>query len=159
MTLPYGRSPCNERVYGGKMVAKGTRISTVGGMSVNGIETAMCFEGTLNTLVFIYFIKEFLIPILKPQHVVVMDNASPHKNAEVAKLIEKTGASVLYLPPYSPELNPIENACSKLKQHLRKTKARTKETLYQAIADGLNLITSSNSKGWFQHAGYVWNQM
>lgn len=154
MTLAYGRGPSNERVYGDKPVAGGERISTVGAMSLNGIETAMCFEGTLNSVVFLYFIEHFLVPLLKPHHVVVMDNASPHKNAEVEELIKMTGASLVYLPPYSPDLNPIENAWSKLKQHLRKAKARTKEALYKAIAQGLDLITASDAKGWFRHAGY-----
>ena len=154
MTPVYGRSPCNERVYGDKPVAWGDRISTVGAMSLNGIETALCFEGTLNGAVFLYFIENFPVPLLKPHHVVVMDNASPHKNTKVEELIKMTGASLVYLPPYSPDLNPIENAWSKLKQHLRKAKARTKVALYNAIAIGLDLITASDAKGWFRHAGY-----
>lgn len=154
MVLAYGRGPRNERVYGDKPTARGTRISTIGAMSLNGIETAMCFEGTLNSTVFIYFIINFLCPLLTSRHVVVMDNASPHKNAEIEELIAMTGASLIYLPPYSPELNPIENAWSKLKQYLKKVKARTEEALYKAIAQGLDLITSADAKGWFRHAGY-----
>ena len=80
---------------------------------------------------FLYFIEHFLCPLLTPGRVVVIDNASPHKNPEVSGLIEKTGASLMYLPPYSPEFNPIESAWSKLKQYLRKVKARTKEALYE----------------------------
>ena len=159
MVLPYGRAPSHERVYGDRPVAKGCRISTVGAMSLSGLETAMCFEGTLNASVFLHFIKNFLVPVLKPWHVVIMDNASPHKNAEMAELISKTGASSVYLPPYSPELNPIENAWSKLKQYLRKAKARTKEALYDAITRGLELITNSDAEGWFRHAGYMGNQV
>ncbi len=83
MTVPYGRGPSHESVYGDTPVAKGERISTVGALSMNDIETAMCFEGTLNSRVFIYFIQHCLVPLLKSHHVVVMDNASPHKNAEV----------------------------------------------------------------------------
>ena len=159
MVLPYGRSPRGERVYGEKPVSKGCRISTIGALSLSGVEAAMCFEGTLNTDVFLYFVEKFLVPVLEPRHTVVVDNASPHKSAQVAELIEATGAALVYLPPYSPELNPIENAWSKLKQHLRKTKARTKEELYHAIARGLELITGGDAAGWFRHAGYMGNQV
>ena len=159
MTLPYGRAPLHERVYGDRPVAKGCRISTVGAMSLGGLETALCFEGTLNTSVFLHFVENFLVPVLAPRRVVVMDNASPHKNVRVEELIAKTGASLVCLPPYSPELNPIENLWSKLKQYLRKTKARTKEALYSAIARGLELMTDSDAAGWFLHAGYVGNQV
>ena len=159
MSLEYGWAPSHQRVYADKPVARGSRISTIGGMSINGIETAMCFEGTLNTVVFLYFIEHFLVPVLTSKHVVVMDNASVHKNTDVLEMIENTGASLIYLPPYSPEFNPIEMAWSKLKQYLRKTKARTKDALYDAIARGLKLITSDNAMAWVQHAGYIRNQM
>ena len=93
-----------------------------------------------------------LCPALKPGNVVVMDNLSSHKVAGVKQLIENTGAKLLYLPPYSPDLNPIEKAWAKLKQLLRSAKARTKEALEQAIADALKRISSENATAWFRLA-------
>lgn len=97
------------------------------------------------------YIEHILCPALKPGDVVVMDNLSSHKINSVRQFIEKVGAEVLYLPPYSPDLNPIEKAWSKLKQILRSAKARTKEALEKAITEAIQLITPDNPKAWFDH--------
>jgi transposase len=102
--------------------------------------------------IFLAYVEHLLYPVLKPGDVVVMDNLSAHKTPAVREWIEKAGAEVLYLPPYSPDLNPIEKAWAKLKQLLRQAKARTKETLDQAITEALPSITPANAKAWFRLA-------
>ena len=104
--------------------------------------------------VFLVYIEQVLCPKLQPGDVVILDNLSAHKVSGVRALIEAKGAEVLYLPPYSPDLNPIEKAWSKLKQLLRTAKARTFEALNQAITEALKAITPENAVAWFRHCGY-----
>ena len=98
--------------------------------------------------------REVLCPKLCKGAVVVMDNLSAHKAEAVRAAIEAVGARLEYLPPYSPDLNPIELAWSKLKSHLRKVAARTTDSLYAAIAEGLQTLSAHNARGWFKHCGY-----
>ncbi len=151
LTRTYARSEKGTRAYGEKPTARGKRISTVGALSEQGMVTAMCFEGTMNTAVFMHFLEFFLCPLLKPGQWVILDNASPHKAEDVRHTIEKTGAKLLYLPPYSPEYNPIEQVWSKVKSLLRSAKARTVEKLYDELAIALNKITKSDAQGFFKH--------
>ena len=137
LTPLYGRSPQGERVYGAKPTGPGRRISTIGALGVEGLKTAMCFEGTLNGEGFLQFLDQFLVPILRPGQIVLLDNAKAHQVAGVRERIEGTGARVLYLPPYSPDLNPIEMAWSKVKQFLRKAQARTLEARLRGDRAGL----------------------
>jgi transposase len=97
------------------------------------------------------YVEQVLCAALQPGDVVVMDNLSSHKVSGVRQMIEKAGAEVLYLPPYSPDLNPIEKAWSKLKKILRDAKARTREALEKAITEAIKLITADNAKAWFKH--------
>lgn len=113
----------------------------------------MCFTGTLNGAVFVYFLEHFLCPVLRPGQIVIMDNAKAHQVQEPRPLIESQGARLVYLPPYSPDLNPIELAWSKVKHFLRKARARTVEALYQALAEALQTITSNNATAFFKHVG------
>src|SRR5438874_11663925 len=163
LTPLYGRSPTGERVYGAKPTGPGKRISTVGALGLGGLTSAMCFEGTLTGEVFLQFLDEFLVPGLKPGQIVILDNAKAHKVEGVRERIEGAGARVLYLPPYSPDLNPIEMACSKVKQFLRKAQARTVEALYEAIAQALQTLSPSDAKGFFKHVGFcilsVWEPL
>lgn len=154
LTPLYGRSLPGERVYGAKPTAPGKRISTVGALGLSGLKTVMCFEGTLTGAVFLQFLDEFLVPVLKPGQIVILDNAKAHKVAGVRERIEGAGARVLYLPPYSPDLNPIEMAWSKVKQFLRKAQARTVEALYEAIAQALQTLSPTDAKGFFKHVGF-----
>jgi transposase len=110
----------------------------------------MTIEEATDADIFLAFVEHILYPALKPGDVVVMDNLSSHKVEGVRELIESAGAEVLYLPPYSPDLNPIEKAWAKLKQLLRSAKARTKEALDQAIAEALKLISADNAQAWFR---------
>ena len=148
----YGRAPLGQRVYDEQPVAKGKRISMIAALSTEGIETALNFEGTLNGTLFLYFLRHFLCPLLSKGDTVVIDNASPHRVAEVRETIEATGARLVYLPPYHPDLNPIELAWNKMKQYLRKQRPRTAEDLYGAYAKALAGITKRDAGRFFKHA-------
>jgi len=155
MILNYGRSLSGQKVYDERPTSRSKRVSTVGAMSSSGMKASMCFEGTLNRKTFTTFLSQILLPELKKDDVVVMDNASVHHHRSIVELIESKGARVLYLPPYSPHLNPIENAWSKMKHILRQLKARSIDTLYDAWSQAIDSITPSDAKGYFMNAGLV----
>lgn len=144
------------RCLGGKRIQEATpgghwKILTVlGAMSLRGMIATMTIEAATDADIFLAYIEQVLSPELKPGHVVVMDNLSSHRVSGVRELIEKAGAELLYLPAYSPDLNPIEKAWAKIKQLLRSAKARTKETLDQAITDALLHISQDDAKAWFR---------
>lgn len=117
----------------------------------------MTLEGATTTEVFRAYVEFVLIPTLKPGDVVVLDNLSPHKSPETLALIERTGACVRFLPPYSPDLNPIEKMWSKVKALLRAAKARTQKALWTAIAKALASVTAADACGWFASCGYSIN--
>ena len=150
------------RCMGGRRIHEATpgghwKIMTIlGAMSMQGIIAAMTIEEATDADIFVAFIQQVLCPALKPGDLVVMDNLSSHKVADVRQSIEKVGAQLLYLPPYSPDLNPIEKAWAKLKQLLRAAQARSKETLELAITEALKLITPENAKAWFRLSSSVY---
>jgi transposase len=154
LTVDYGRSPRGQRVRGDKPTAKGRRISTVGALSCRGLDTALCYEGTLNAELFLYFVTHFLVPCLRPGQVVILDNAAAHRDVRVAALIHAAGARVVYLPPYSPHLNPLELAWAKVKHGLRKAAARTVDALYHAWAQALQTLSVADAQGFFRHVGF-----
>jgi transposase len=125
-------------------------MTILGAMSMEGIIAAMTIEEATDADIFLAFIQQVLCPVLNPGDLVVMDNLSSHKVPDVRQSIENMGAQLLYLPPYSPDLNPIEKAWAKLKQLLRTAQARSKEALELAVADALKLITAENAKAWFR---------
>ena len=127
-------------------------MTILGAMSLSGMVATMTIEEPTDTDIFLAYVEHLLCPVLKHGDVVVMDNLSAHKAPAVREWIEKAGAEVLYLPPYSPDLNPIEKAWAKLKQLLRAAKAQTKETLDQAITESLPSITPGNAQAWFRLA-------
>lgn len=112
-------------------------------------------NGSANTLIFTSFIENFLYSILRKDHVVVMDNVSFHKGEKIRAIIESKGARLIYSPPYSPELNPIEEMWSKIKNFLRKLSARTKSKFHHALTKALMSITKLDLFGWFKHSGYI----
>ena len=114
----------------------------------------MAVDGATNTEVFRAYIEKVLIPTLRPGDIVVMDNLSAHKNKETLALLEAVGAEALFLPPYSPDLNPIEMMWSKVKSILRKLEPRDPEEIIEALAEALSKITPQNALGWFNHCGY-----
>jgi len=128
-----------------------TMISSV---RLDGTTACMTIEGATDTEVFRAYVGQVLCPTLRPGDVVIMDNLSPHKNVRTLALIEAVGASVQFLPPYSPDLNPIEMMWSKIKALLRAAEARTDAELLQAIAAALGQVTPQNARNWFAACGY-----
>jgi transposase len=126
-------------------------MTIIGAMKLSGMIAAMTIEEATDGDIFRAYVEQVLCAALKPGDVVVMDNLSSHKVSGVRQAIEKAGAVVLNLPPYSPDMNHIEKAWSKLKKFLRDAKARTREALEKAIAEAIRLITADNAKAWFKH--------
>lgn len=152
MTRLYARSTRGRRIHEATPGGHWKIMTILGAMSLNGMVATMTIEEPTDTDIFLAYVEHLLYPVLKAGDVVVMDNLSAHKAPAVQQWIEKAGAEVLYLPPYSPDLNPIEKAWAKIKQRLCEAKARTKEALDQAITDALPHITPANAKAWFRLA-------
>jgi transposase len=151
MTRLYARSVGGGRICETTPGGHWKIMNILGAMSLRGIIASMTIEEATDGDIFLAYVEHILCPALKPGDVVVMDNLSSRKIKGVQRLIEKAGTEVLYLPPYSPDLNPIEKAWSKLKQILRSAKTRTKEALEIAIAEAIRMITPDNAKAWFNH--------
>ena len=126
----------------------------IGAVTCTKVLAAMYGEWATNTDIFEHFLEHHLCPVLKPEHVVVLDNIAFHHNVNIKNKIENTGASIMYLPPYSPDYSPIENMWSKIKNGLRKLAARTDEEFHAAVAIAFKSIQSSDLTGWFRHCGY-----
>jgi len=145
MTRQWGRAPKGERILETTPQGRWTVLTTLGAMSLRGIDAAMTIPSATDGDIFRVYVKQVLSPKLKPGDAVVMDNLSAHKVAGIRRQIEACGARLIYLPPYSPDLNPIEQAWSKFKQFLRSAKARTDQALDQAVSDALKTISAENA--------------
>jgi transposase len=154
MTRLYARCLGGRRIHEATPGSHWKIMTILGAMSTRGMIATMTIEEATDTEIFLAYLDHVLCPQLRPGDVVVMDNLSSHKVNGVRQRIEAAGAELLYLPPYSPDLNPIEKAWSKLKLLLRSAKARTKDVLDQAITDLLPLITRDNAQAWFRCSGY-----
>lgn len=154
MNRNYGRAKKGKRALGTNPVSKGKLLTLIGAISLNGMMGCMTFEGGTKKEIFITYIKDVLSPDLREGNIVIMDNLSAHKSNEIREIIESKGAFLVYLPRYSPDLNPIELCWSKLKSYLKKQKARDYESLQVYIREALELISIDNIKGWFSHCGY-----
>jgi len=154
MTRLYARCPGGPRIHETTPGSHWKILTILGAMSTRGMIATMTIEEATDTDIFLAYLDHVLCPQLRPGDVVVMDNLSSHKVKGVRERIEAAGAELLYLPPYSPDLNPIEKAWSKLKLLLRSAKARTREVLDQAITDLLPQITPDNAQAWFRFSGY-----
>jgi len=126
----------------------------VAGLRLSGIVAPFVLDGAINRIAFETYVEKVLVPELKPGDIVVMDNLSSHKGPQVKAMIEAVGASLLYLPPYSPDFNPIENAFAKLKALLRKAAARTIQGLWAAIGRLIDTFTPAECANYFAAAGY-----
>jgi transposase len=155
MTRLYGRAPRGERVLGSAPQHYGQNVTLLGALSCTGLEAVMTVEGATDADVFRAYVREVLCPTLREGDIVVADNLSAHKAAGVQEAIAATGARRLYLPPYSPDLNPIERCWSKIKTVLRAAKARTREALDTAVTRALAPVTEADARAWFAHCGYV----
>ena len=154
MTRLYGRGKGGDRVVDYTPDVRFERTTILSSVRANGDMVPFVFEGALNGDIFKEYVAKCLAPTLKAGDIVIMDNLSSHKVKGVVEPILAVGAKVLYLPPYSPDLNPIEMMWSKIKAYLRKVKARTKTLLEAAIAEALNSITIADILAWFAENGY-----
>jgi transposase len=155
MTRLRGRALCGQRLIDKAPAGHWKTTTLIAALGIQGIRCATVVDGAVNGDVFVAFISQVLAPQLKPGDIVVMDNLSSHKRAEVKQLVEHAGAQTLYLPPYSPDLNPIENIFSKIKQRLRSLACRTRQALWQAIQPVLDTISATDAVNCYRHAGYT----
>ena len=155
MTRLYGRGRRGARVIETVPKNYGENITMIASLSFSGIEAPMTINGAVDAIVFKIYVQEVLCPTLSAGDVVVMDNLAAHKVSGIRELIEAKGAKLIYLPPYSPDLNPIEKCWSKIKTYLRKAKARTRDELEKALCEALLLITKEDAIGWFRSCGYA----
>ena len=150
----YAWAPRGQRARCSVPRNRGKNTTLLASMSVEGMGPALAVEGTTNREVFEAYVEQVLAPALRPGQVVVMDNLSAHKGHKVRELIEARGCEPLFLPPYSPDLNPIEEAFSKIKGILRKAEARTREALVGAMGEAISAVTARDAWGFFEHCGY-----
>jgi transposase len=150
----YGYSPRGQRAFFKIPRNRGTNTTLLSSMSLERMGPSVAIEGSMTKEVFEAYIEHFLAPTLRRGQVVVMDNLSSHKGERVRKLIEDRRCQLLYLPPYSPDLNPMEEAFSKVKRLLRIIGARTKEELVEAIGKALDMVSARDARGFFTHCGY-----
>ena len=132
----------------------GKNVTLLSSMTLSGMGPSLAVEGATTRAVFEAYVEKALVPTLRPGQVVVMDNLTAHKGERVRKLIAERGCELLYLPPYSPDFNPIEQAFSKLKGLLRRAEARTREALVGAMGRALEAVTVTDASGFFRHCGY-----
>ena len=147
MTRTRARAPKGKRAYGRVPRNRGKNMTLIASMSLSGMGQAMAFEGATDKVVFEAYVERFLAPALRPGQVVVLDNLSAHKGQRVRDLVEARGASLLFLPAYSPDFSPIEEAFSKIKALLKKAAARTREALAEAIGEALEAVAPEDAKG------------
>jgi transposase len=154
LTRLYARAPKGERAYGKAPRNWGKNITLICSLSSEGIGAAMSVEGATDGAAFEAYVKRFLVPTLKRGRIVVMDNLQVHKMKKVRKLIEERGCELVFLPSYSPDFNPIEQAFSKVKELLRKAEARSFEALVGATGRALSAVSREDALGFFTHCGY-----
>jgi transposase len=154
MTPRYGRAPRGQRVVGTAPRNHGPNTTLVAALGPTGITAAMTVAGAMDRAAFDVFVAQVLVPSLHSGQTVIWDNLSVHKSATARHLIEAVGGRVVFLPPYSPDFAPIEQAFSKLKTFLRRAQARSRAALDAAITAGLQTITAADARAWFAHCGY-----
>ena len=154
-TRRFGRARPGQRVVEGTPGNSGCHYTLIAALSTQGIQAPWILEGAMDGTAFEVYVAQVLVPTLQRGDIVVMDNLSFHKAPRIRTRIEAVGAQLEFLPPYSPDLNPIELAWSKVKGVLRKAKARTFATLLDALDDAFGSITKHDADAWFTHCGYV----
>lgn len=154
MTPRYARAPKGQRAQG--HVPRNTPPNTtlLAALTTRGMGPAMVLPGATTTAAFLVYVEQFLVPTLRAGQIVVLDNLRAHHHTRVRELVEAAGCTLWYLPAYSPDLSPIEEAFAKLKQALRRAQARTHDALIDAIAVALDQVTGADARGFFQHCGY-----
>jgi len=152
MTPLYGRSFQGERVYDERPTNPGQRVNTVAVLSKEGIKAQYSYMGSLNAKLFIPYLESFVLPCMCDGQTLIMDNRPVHRAEAVQDYLNIYKINFLYLPPYSPDLNPIEEAFSKIKQYIKKQKARSVDKLLNVIKETLETITPNDANGYFNHA-------
>jgi len=155
LTRLYGRATPGTRVCEGTPDYSGPHYTSLAAIGMQGISAPWIFEGAMTSLAFETYVQAELAPTLRRGDIVVLDNLSAHKSVEVRRLIEARGARVLFLPPYSPDFNPIELCWSKVKAALRAAKARTYDALLEALRQALQAVSRADIRAWFAHCGYA----
>ena len=154
MTRLRGRAPRGERLRSPIPHGHWRTTTFVSGLRLSGVDAPMVIDGPINGEIFLAYVQRVLGPVLRPGDIVIMDNLGSHKGAAVRAAIEAAGAELCFLPPYSPDLNPIENAFSKLKALLRKAACRTRDALWDAVGAALDSFTPEECRNYFTAAGY-----
>jgi transposase len=154
LTPLYARAPRGQRAVGKVPRNYGANTTLIASLSRQGMGEAFILEGAADAVAFELYIEQILAPSLHHGQIVIMDNLSIHQGARVRQAIEAQGCQLPFLPAYSPDLSPIEEAFSKLKAYLRRLGARTHEALFEAIAQALLTVTAADARGWFTHCGY-----
>jgi len=155
MTRLRGRAPAGERLVAKVPHGHWKTTTLIAAMAIEGVRCSTVVDGAVNADIFESFVEQVLVPELSQGDVVIMDNLSSHKRVRTRELIEAAGATLLFLPPYSPDLNPIEMVFSKIKQLLRSLGCRTRQSLWQAMQSILDQVTSEDAKNCYQHCGYT----
>jgi transposase len=159
MTRLYARAPRGKRAYGKVPRNRGKNTTLIAAITLEGaMGESMSVEGATDSEAFETYVEHFLAPSLREGQVVVLDGLGAHRSERVRELVEGKGADLVFLPSYSPDLNPIEEAFSKIEALVRKAGARVREALGAAIARALAAVTAEDAAGWFAHAGYRWPQ-
>ena len=155
MTRLRGRAPIGERLIAKAPHGHWKTTTLIAALGIEGMRCSTVVDGPVNARLFEAFVEQVLVPQLRDGDLVVMDNLSSHKTDRTRKLIEAAGTQLLFLPPYSPDLNPIEMIFAKIKQLLRSLACRTRETLWQAMQSVLDQITAADARNCFRHCGYT----
>ena len=154
MTSDYARAEGGERAKAPKPHIPGNRFSIIGAIGTACVVAAMYVQKAVNKDIFEVFVRNFLLQKLGSAKYVVMDNVSFHKNTNIISLIENSGAKVVFLPPYSPDLSPIEKMWSKMKASMKRFKPRSNAAFHQAISTALSEVSEDDLKGWYEECGY-----
>ena len=155
MTRSRGRAPRGQRLVAKTPHGHWTTTTLIAALGITGMRCATVVDGAVNGDVFEAFVEQVLVPELRAGDVVIMDNLSSHKRVRVRELIEATGARLVFLPPYSPDLNPIELIFAKIKQSLRSLACRTRDGLWHAMQSVLDQVTPNDAANCYTHCGYT----
>jgi transposase len=155
MVRLHGRCPKGRRLLASAPAGHWNTTTMIAAIGLEGVEAPFALDGPVDAEAFLVYVERVLVPSLQGGEIVVLDNLSCHKHPRVVEVIEAAGAEVWYLPPYSPDLNPIEPMWSKVKQILRSLAARTFDGLVTAIGTALDRVTTNDLRGWFAHCGYT----
>ena len=155
LTRLFGRAAPGQRVVEATPGYSGPHYTLIATLGTDGVSAPWLLDGAMDRLAFETYVQQVLAPTLKPGDIVLLDNLSAHKSERAQEAIQACGARLEFLPPYSPDLNPIEHCWSKIKAVLRTAKARTLDALLEALCRALDMVTPDDAGAWFAHCGYA----